>query len=78
LEVFPGGGNGRGVEEDKAWMVAEIATSEDSICAVARRHGFARYIIDWHFALIAGDLGPHLSPEATGRCQSTKDRPQIG
>ena len=40
LEVFTGAGRRRiWRDEDKARIVAEIATSGDSVCAVARRHG---------------------------------------
>jgi transposase len=40
LEVFTGAGRRRTWrDEDKARIVAEIATSGDSVCAVARRHG---------------------------------------
>ncbi|WP_245332397.1 transposase [Bradyrhizobium erythrophlei] len=39
LETFTGAGRRRTWrEEDKARIVAEIATSGDSVCAVARRH----------------------------------------
>ena len=39
LEVFTGAGRRRTWrDEDKARIVAEIATSGDSVCAVARRH----------------------------------------
>ena len=42
LEVFTGAGRRRTwSKEDKARIVAEIATSGDSVCAVARRHGLS-------------------------------------
>ena len=42
LEVFTGAGRRRTWRhEDKARIVAEIATSGDSVCAVARRHGLS-------------------------------------
>ena len=42
LEVFTGPGRRRTWrEEDKARIVAEIETSGDSVCAVARRHGLS-------------------------------------
>jgi transposase len=42
LEVFTGTGRRRTWrDEDKARIVAEIATSGDSVCAVARRHGLS-------------------------------------
>ena len=41
-QVFTGTGRRRTWrEEDKARIVAEIATSGDSVCAVARRHGLS-------------------------------------
>jgi transposase len=42
LEVFTGAGRRRTWrDEDKARIAAEIATSGDSVCAVARRHGLS-------------------------------------
>lgn len=42
LEVFTGAGRRRRWSaEDKARIVAEIAMSGDSVCAVARRHGLS-------------------------------------
>ena len=42
LEVFTGAGRRRTwSDEDKARIVAEIVTSGDSVCAVARRHGLS-------------------------------------
>lgn len=42
LEVFTGAGRRRTWrDEDKARIVAEIATSGASVCAVARRHGLS-------------------------------------
>jgi transposase len=42
LEVFTGAGRRRKwSDEDKARIVAEIVTSGDSVCSVARRHGLS-------------------------------------
>jgi transposase len=42
LEVFTGAGRRRTWrDQDKARIVTEIATSGDSVCAVARRHGLS-------------------------------------
>ncbi|AJA65749.1 transposase [Bradyrhizobium huanghuaihaiense] len=42
LEVFTGAGRRRKwSDEDRAWIVAEIVASGDSVCAVARRHGLS-------------------------------------
>jgi transposase len=42
LEVFTGAGRRRTWrDQDKARIVAEIATSGDSVCSVARRHGLS-------------------------------------
>src|SRR3954464_9317590 len=42
LEVFTGAGRRRTWrDQDKARIVAEIVTSGDSVCAVARRHGLS-------------------------------------
>ncbi len=42
LEVFTGAGRRRKwSDEDKTRIVAEIVTSGDSVCAVARRHGLS-------------------------------------
>jgi transposase len=42
IEVFTGAGRRRSwSDEDKARIVAEIATSGESVCAVARRHGLS-------------------------------------
>jgi transposase-like protein len=42
LEVFTGAGRRRTWrDQDKARIVAEIARSGDSVCAVARRHGLS-------------------------------------
>jgi transposase len=42
FEVFTGAGRRRTwSDEDKARIVAESLTSEDSVCAVARRHGLS-------------------------------------
>jgi transposase len=34
-------------DEDQARIVAEIATSGDSVCAVARRHGLSPQQLFW-------------------------------
>src|SRR6476646_10172484 len=42
LEVFTGAGRRRKwSDEDKARIVAEIVSSGDSVCSVARRHGLS-------------------------------------
>ena len=42
VEVFMGAGRRRAwLREEKARIVAEIASSGDSVCAVARRHGLS-------------------------------------
>jgi transposase len=42
VEVFTGAGRRRAcLHEEKARIVAEIASSGDSVCAVARRHGLS-------------------------------------
>jgi transposase len=41
LEVFIGAGRRRKWSDDKAWIVAEIVASRDSVCSVARRHGLS-------------------------------------
>lgn len=42
VEVFTGTGRRRAwLHEEKARIVAEIASSGDSVCAVARRHGLS-------------------------------------
>jgi transposase len=46
--VFTGAGRRRTWrDEDKARIVAEIATSGDSVCAVARRHGLSPQQLFW-------------------------------
>jgi transposase len=58
LEVFTGAGRRRTWrDEDKARIVAEIATSGDSVCAVARRHGLSpQQLFGWRRQLReAGD-----------------------
>src|SRR5436190_23241114 len=52
LEVFTGAGRRRSFsDKDEAGIVAEIATSGESVCAVARRHGLSPQ------QLLAGDVG---------------------
>jgi transposase len=58
LEVFTGAGRRRTWrDEDKTRIVAEIATSGDSVCAVARRHGLSpQQLFGWRRQLRgAGD-----------------------
>jgi transposase len=50
LEVFTGAGRRTWRDEDKAGIVAGVATSGDSVCAVARRHGYRRS------SCLAGDV----------------------
>lgn len=48
LEVLTGAGRRRTWrDEDKARIVAEIATSGDPVCAVARRHGLLLQPVVW-------------------------------
>ena len=55
LEVFTGAGRRRTwSDEDKARIVAEIVASGDSVCAVARRHGFSpQQLFGWRRELQA-------------------------
>lgn len=59
LEVFTGVGRRRTWrDEAKAWIVAEIATSGDSVCAVARRHGLSpQQLFGWRRQLRETDAG---------------------
>jgi transposase len=59
LEVFTGAGRRRTWrDEDKARIVAEIATSGDSVCAVARRHGLSpQQLFGWRRQLRAPETG---------------------
>src|ERR1700755_1009891 len=59
LEVFTGAGRRRTWrDEDKARIVAEIATSGDSVCAVARRHGLsAQQLFGWRRQLRESEAG---------------------
>jgi transposase len=56
LEVFTGAGRRRTWrDQDKARIVAEIVTSGDSVCAVARRHGLSpQQLFGWRRQLRAG------------------------
>ena len=55
LEVLTGAGRRRTWrDEDKARIVAEIATSGDSVCAVVRRHGLSpQQLFGWRRQLQA-------------------------
>jgi transposase len=59
LEVFTGAGRRRTWrDEDKARIVAEIATSGDSVCAVARRHGLSpQQLFGWRRQLRESEAG---------------------
>lgn len=59
LEVFTGVGRRRTWrDEAKARIVAEIATSGDSVCAVARRHGLSpQQLFGWRRQLRETDAG---------------------
>jgi transposase len=59
LEVFTGAGRRRTwCDEDKARIVAEIATSGDSVCAVARRHGLSpQQLFGWRRQLRESEAG---------------------
>jgi transposase-like protein len=65
LEVFTGAGQRRAWrDEDKARIVAEIATSGDSVCAVARRYGLSpQQLFGWRRQLRESEAG---SSEADG------------
>src|SRR4051794_31733890 len=65
LEVFTGAGRRRSFsDEDKARIVAEIATSGESVCAVARRHGLSpQQLFGWRRRLRESQVG---SSEADG------------
>jgi len=59
LEVFTGAGRRRSFsDEDKARIVAEIATSGESVCAVARRHGLSpQQLFGWRRRLRESQVG---------------------
>jgi len=59
LEVFTGAGRRRTWrDEDKARIVAEIATSGDSVCAVARRPGLSpQQLFGWRRQLRESEAG---------------------
>ena len=59
LEVFTGAGRRRTWrDQDKARIIAEIATSGDSVCAVARRHGLSpQQLFGWRRQLRESEAG---------------------
>jgi transposase len=59
LEGFTGAGRRRTWrDQDKARIVAEIATSGDSVCAVARRHGLSpQQLFGWRRQLRESEAG---------------------
>lgn len=59
LEVFIGAGRRRTWRhEDKVRIVAEIATSGDTVCAVARRHGLSpQQLFGWRRQLRDSEAG---------------------
>jgi transposase len=59
LEVFTGAGRRRTwSDQDKARIVAEIATSGASVCAVARRHGLSpQQLFGWRRQLRESEAG---------------------
>ena len=59
LEVFTGAGRRRTWrDQDKARIVAEIVTSGDSVCAVARRHGLSpQQLFGWRRQLRESEAG---------------------
>jgi transposase len=65
LEVFTGVGRRRTWrDEDKARIVAEIATSGDSVCAVARRHGLSpQQLFGWRRQLRDSEAGHSQADE---------------
>ena len=70
LEVFTGAGRRRTwSDEDKARIVAEIATSGESVCAVARRHGLSpQQLFGWRRQLREA-AGGHSEAEECSSCQ---------
>ena len=65
LEVFTGAGRRRSFsDEDKSRIVAEIATSGESVCAVVRHHGLSpQQLFGWRRRLRESQVG---SSEADG------------
>ena len=65
LEVFTGAGRRRKWSDgDKARIVAEIVTSGDSVCAVARRHGLSpQQLFGWRRQLREAAAGPSEAEE---------------
>jgi transposase len=65
LEVFTGAGRRRTWrDEDKARIVAEIAASGDSVCAVARRHGLSpQQLFGWRRQLRESETGDSEGPQ---------------
>lgn len=65
VEVFTGAGRRRSwTAEEKARIVAESATGDESVCAVARRHGLSpQQLFGWRRqARHAGDATPMFVP----------------
>jgi transposase len=85
LEVFTGAGRRRTWRhEDKARIVAEIATSGDSVCAVARRHGLSpQQLFGWRRQLRAseaehsGVVGPQFVPAVVDAGPSHVPQPRV-
>ena len=66
--------NGSGGGKDKARIVAEIATSGDSVCAVARRHGLSpQQLFGWRRQLREFEAG---RSKLTGRCSCRVHPPE--
>lgn len=84
LEVFTGAGRRRTWRhEDKARIVAEIATSGDSVCAVARRHGLSpQQLFGWRRQLRvseserAGTVGLQFVPAVVDGGSSPVPQPR--
>jgi transposase len=58
LEVFTSAGRRTWRDEDKARIVAEIATSGDSVCAVAQHHGLSpQQLFGWQRQLRDSEAG---------------------
>ena len=65
FEVFTGAGRRRSwSDEDKARIVAESLTSEESVCAIARRHGLSpQQLFGWRRQ--AREAAESAKPKAT-------------
>jgi transposase len=74
LEVFTGTGRRRTWrDEDKARIVAEIATSGDSVCAVARRHGLSpQQLFGWRRRAKRANRIKLIYWDGTGLCPFAK------